>query len=112
MTVLKLTKDEAVSFFSALFGGEHHIPGHAVIPVGVGGYYVDSSIPMATYDGRMLTNLVFLAHERAVRVEISPCRGSRLRISIWKRVRSGEYYERHPTLEDAHKDWKLGQIRL
>ena len=98
------TLDSATKFFGELFGGVHHIPGYKVIPVGIGGFKVRCRAPMATYDNAMLTKLVMMCHDQAVRAEISPGMGF-FTINIWKRQRQGEYYERHPEISEAIEKW-------
>lgn len=57
---------------------------------------------MSTVDRWDLTELVFLAHDEALRVEIqSSAAEPGIRIFITARQRSGEFWETHPTLEDA-----------
>ena len=58
--------------------------------------------PLSTFDGRELTALVMLAHDRAIRLEVSGCGPHRVQLSFSRRGRrTGNMYERHPTLE-AH----------
>lgn len=101
-----LTLKTATIFFGQLFGGVHHIPGCKVTPIGIGGFKVKVTAPMATYDNALLTKLVVMAHEESIRVEIAPERGQCFSINIFQRQRDGEYYERHPTMEDATKFFK------
>jgi len=100
-----LTKEEATEFFSILFHGEHHIPSD-VKPFGHG--WKISAHSMATYDFDELTRLVFLAHDRCVRVEIVPSGPGRIGIAIWKRHgRNGDMYSRHPTIKCALVNWRM-----
>lgn len=55
----------------------------------------------STFDGGTLTNLVFLAHDRCVRIEISPMSRSSLLLRFHQRKRIGGMGQRHPTLEQA-----------
>lgn len=99
-----MTKEQAVEFFAELFLGEHHIPRSGVKGFGFG-WAVIYDGDFATFDAEMLTRLVFLAHDRCVRAEVSHA-GMHLRISIWQRVREGRKSQRHPTLETALSDWR------
>ena len=104
-----MTHDEAVAFFSALFRGAHHIPGSRykganVKPYGVG-WCVLTHQDLSTYDFDVLTRLVFLAHDRAVRVEVSAAMRY-VRIAIWQRRREGDIGHRHPTIEQALESWR------
>lgn len=55
----------------------------------------------STYDNDKLTKLCFLAHHRAVRVEIYPHSFKYLRLVFSRRSRLGAMHERHPSLEQA-----------
>jgi hypothetical protein len=95
-----MQKEEAVAFFSDVFGGEHHIPG-TVHPFGQG-WSVAGLLLAATYDGDLLTRMVVLAHDRCVRLEIRAYHPQSLQIAIHKRsAREGRMFDRHPTLEAA-----------
>lgn len=101
-----LTRDEAIAFFSAFYGGEHHIPAGkhtgsiGVKAWGVGWTVTDDSGSLASFDFDGLTRLVLAAHDQCIRVEVSPA-GKALRIAIWRRQREGAMSSRHPTIEQA-----------
>jgi len=59
----------------------------------------------STFDYRNLTTLVLLAHHMAIRIEIRPCTPRLLRLRFSARTRDGQIYYRHPTIEDAIKDF-------
>ena len=102
----EMTKEDATQFFAQLFGGEHHIPGtKGVMPFGEG-WCVNTWQDFATFDGNLLTELVFMAHDKAVRVEIVNGGTKRVKIVIHQRVREGRLYDRHPTLEEAVTEWR------
>lgn len=61
---------------------------------------------LATFDLDTLTRLVFLAHDRCVRVEISPRANRYFTMRFHPRKRDGKGFERHPTLEDAVAAWR------
>lgn len=96
-----LTKEEATAFFSELYYGEHHIPKHQVHEFGYGWMVKHDRGDLATFDYNELTRLVLMAHDKCIRVSISPLSKSTLQIAIWKRQREGSMSERHPTLEQA-----------
>ena len=99
------TKDQAEEFFSALFFGKHHIPSE-VRPYGLG-WKVNAHASLATYDFDTLTRLVFLAHDRCVRVEIVQGGPGRVGVVIWRRAgRFGDIYSRHPSIEQALLLWR------
>jgi hypothetical protein len=58
---------------------------------------------LSTYDSRLLTDLVLMAHQRAIRVQISPRSYRNLTLTFHPR-KSGmehEWHERHPTIDEA-----------
>lgn len=95
---------EAEDFFSELYLGKHHIPAK-IKPFGQG-WCINHSGDLSTFDGNTLTRLVFLAHDKCMRVEIQQGGRKAVKIAIWKRVRYGSIYERHPTIEDALVQWR------
>lgn len=100
-----MPKDDAVEFFAELFLGKHHIPRGGVQEWGNGwcvNYYGD----LSTYDFDKLTRLVFLAHDRCVRAEVTHSGPRMVRICIWQRERQGNIAERHPTIEEALARWR------
>lgn len=55
---------------------------------------------LCTYDNSLLTQLVILAHDRCIRVEISPCNMQLLKIAFTARDdREGPIHRRHPHIE-------------
>ncbi len=101
----QMPHEEAVAFFSAFYGGEHHFP-HKIKDWGTGWSMLHRA-DLSTYDFDALTRLVFMAHDRCVRVEVSHVNMSYLRIAIHKRRRSdGRMYEVHPTLAEAIEAWR------
>jgi hypothetical protein len=99
-----MPKEDAVSFLSEFFGGEHHIPGK-VREFGFG-WYVNVYGSLATYDFNELTRLVLLAHDHCVRVELSACNMQYMKLAIHKRERTGQMYNRHPTMEEVMSSWR------
>lgn len=88
--------------------GAHHLTGK-ITACGYGnGVEYNATVELSTFDFGRLTNLVFLAHDRCIRVEIQPNSSSRLKILCHKRKgRRGMFAERHPTIERALRQWRL-----
>jgi hypothetical protein len=100
-----VTKEQAVSFFAELFGGEHHIP-NGLKPYG-SGWKVSCYGDLSTFDFDRLTRLVFLAHDRCVRAVVEQSGPRMVGIVIWQRAkREGSICERHPTIEQALEMWR------
>lgn len=56
----------------------------------------------SSFDNHGLTALVFLAHDHAVRIEISACNMQYMTLRLHPRVRTGDCgMTRHPTIEEA-----------
>jgi hypothetical protein len=56
---------------------------------------------LSTYDFDILTKLVVLAHDMAIRLTIAPASSRYLRLIFHKREREGHISRRHPSLEQA-----------
>lgn len=95
---MTLTEEEAKAFFSEFFYGDHHIP-KGLSRYGEG-WCVNVAGSLATFDRDDLTRLVFMAHDKAIRVEIAPASPKTLKIAIHKRQRTGSIYQRHPSIDD------------
>lgn len=99
--MVHLTQQQAIEFFSEFYGGEHHIPGWKPKPCGFGWSVNHDRGELATFDFNQLTRLVFMAHDKCIRVEVYPEKKGVMRIAIWQRQREGSIDARHPTLEQA-----------
>ena len=64
-----------------------------------------SDTSIATYDRHDLTRLVFLAHDRAIRVSVSASRAG-LALLLHPRSRDGASLPKHPTLDEAMECWR------
>jgi hypothetical protein len=62
--------------------------------------------PLSTFDFDNLTRLVFLAHDHALRVELSGAAPGAIRLRFHQRRREGDIFERHPTIGRALKAWR------
>lgn len=106
-----MSYEEAVTFFSAFFRGEHHIPhgdrhtGREGVKAYGDGWLVHATGDLATWDFDGLTRLVFLAHDYGYRASVEGIGPGRVRIAIWKRGREGRMSHRHPTLAQAVEAW-------
>jgi len=99
-----MPEEVAEAFFSDLYGGPHHIPSK-LKRFGLG-WAVIFHGDLASYDGDMLTRLVFMAHDHCVRASVQSGRGGRGMIAIHPRIRAGRLMQRHPTLEEAVEQWR------
>jgi hypothetical protein len=103
---LPMTIEEATDFFEELYYGTHHFPNK--IKAFGSGWSMNHFGDLSTYDGNLLTRLVFLAHDKCYRAEIQHSSSKYcLKICIWKRyVREGSIEKRHPTIETALDKWR------
>ena len=89
-----------------LIGGEHHLCGK-LKEYGSGIEYNTRHDSLATYDFNLLTRMVFMAHDRLIRVEIKPSGPGMLKWCLWQRTkREGSMFERHPTIETALNNYR------
>lgn len=95
-----MTKEQAIDFFSELYGGEHHIPGKGVKEWG-SGWRVHHYGDLSTYDYSLLTKFVLMCHDRCVRGSIIPNAFKDIKLCIWQRTREGGLSQSHPTIEQA-----------
>ena len=93
-----------------LFYGIYHINQNSLDRVNwENQYHIEISIgwtSWSTFDFSNLTRLVFLAHHRAIRVDLSPCNFTHIELMFHQRSRSKEIARGHPTLDDAVKTFK------
>jgi hypothetical protein len=99
-----MDKEVALDFFAAVLGGRHHVP---TLKEWGFGWCITLYGHMSTYDSDRLTALVMLAHDRAMRVEISACNMQYIRLAVHQRSHAADrFYSRHPTLEQATAEWR------
>lgn len=90
---------KAADAIAAALGGHHRM--REPKPFGKGVRVVMFGSVAATYDSDGLTRLCVHAHDRAVRIEVTPG-GRYLAVNAWYRGRrDGSIFERHPTLAEA-----------
>ena len=91
------------NFLCDMSGGSHHVY-EKVHPVCDFGIKINTQRDFATYDFDLLTQIVIMAHKRAIRVEFSGSGPNMVKLLISVRQHDKEskisYYERHPSLED------------
>jgi len=91
------------NFLCDMFGGSHHVH-EKVHPVCDFGIKINTQRDFATYDFNLMTQIVIMAHKRAIRVEFSGSGPNMVKLTITARQHDKEsklsYYERHPSLED------------
>lgn len=91
---------EYACMLADVVGGFHHIAA-PIKPLAHGITASPFSSGFSTFDSDQLTRLVFLAHDRAIRVEIRSSNPYRIKLCMWKRQREGDGMSRHPSLEQA-----------
>src|SRR5262249_33958770 len=93
-----------------LFSGIYHLEGATLIDWS-NNHHIEVRVAhkeWATFDSSLLTRLVFLCHDRCVRVSINPRGHHSLTLLFHPRQRDGGVWSRHPTLEQAiadHRQW-------
>lgn len=80
------------------YRGAHHVPR---VRVGDRWLEVNHCGDLSTADGDLLTRLVVLAHDAAVRVEISSSAPFMVKITLHARRRTNRNMTNHPTLDEA-----------
>lgn len=99
-----LSKQEATDFFAEFFYGEHHIA-YDIKEYGQG-WSTLTHATLATTDFNNLTRLVFMAHEKGIRVEIIPAGPKLLSLALHKREAGNiDLIKGHPTIEQALDKW-------
>lgn len=90
-----------------LFGGFHHFPGGGkkLRAVRWDDFYVavllQHGTEAATYDGCLLTNMVFLGHALCIRTSLSGRGMERMELQLHPRARTEGICYRHPRLDEA-----------
>ena len=97
-----------VDLIADLLGGGHHLPGaRSIRPHGDGVAINIRFATLSSTDPDALTRLVFLAHDRCIRVEVSGAAPGCLKIILHRRhKRDGRFWQRHPTIEQALDTWR------
>jgi hypothetical protein len=96
---------DVADLLGELFLGIYHLPSNRLLKVEWdNNYCIEITIgweDWSTIDFDVLTRLVFLAHHRAIRVDMDASTHNYMKLRFWQRNRSGDYYHRHPTLREA-----------
>ena len=101
---------ECIALFCDLVGGQHNLNGN-FLNLGGNGVCINQKRSFATYDDNWLTKLVFMAHDRCIRVELQAAGHGNMRVILFKRAgRDGRMLERHPTLEHAIESFRNPSI--
>ena len=97
---------ECYQLLADLYLGFHHVHG-AVHEWGNGIKFNTHITRLASTDFDGLTRLVFLAHDRMIRVEVVPSGPRMIGLTLHKRHRrDGGMSQRHPTIEQALEAWR------
>lgn len=102
--------EQVANLLGDLFVGIYHLNGAAAMDW-ANTHHIEIRVAhkeWASVDSNLLTKLVFLAHDRCLRVSISPRGHHSLTLLFHSRQRDGGIWERHPTLEQAvaeHRRW-------
>ena len=93
---------KSLLLLSCVFGGLHNTPSLKKFDW-QNKYWTEitTSTPLSTFDSDLLTRFVILAHDLAVRVEITSHNKQILSIQFHQRQREGDFMQRHPTIETA-----------
>lgn len=86
-----------------LFSGLYHLDGAEKVDW-ANDHHIEVRVAYkewASVDSNLLTKLVFLAHDRCLRVSISPRSAHAQTLLFHQRRRAGGTWERHPTIEQA-----------
>ena len=103
---------ECYRVLASVFGGFHHIDGEP--KRFAEGIEVNTSLGCwSTFDHDDLTRLVFTGHDHCIRFEVRSSGPRMLKLCAWKRhTRTGQLFERHPTLEEAVTKWRESNITV
>ena len=92
-------QQECIDLLATVFGGRHHI--NELVPVGDKAIAMHCATALSTFDNGYLTHLTVLAHEKAIRVEISAYKSDLRLLLSYRGNREGRIYDRHPDLTTA-----------
>ncbi len=98
----------AEAMLSRVFGGMHHVYSLKKGPFNCCVLYWTCVHrgDLATFDSDILTRLVLGAHEYRLRVELTNGGPRRIKVIVSDRkLRIGDYFSRHPTIEEALRNW-------
>ena len=102
--------EQAANLLGDLFSGLYHLDTALKVDWS-NAHHIEVRVSgkgLATFDSNLLTRLVFLAHDRCLRVEVEPRSNWSLTLVFHQRQREGCTWQRHPTIEQAlaeHRQW-------
>lgn len=102
----EFTKEEALDFFAEVLGGRHHVP---ELKEWGQGWKIYSEHCLSTFDGDLLTRLVWAAHRYLYRIEILPCNFRYVNIIVNKRLgpvsnKELDFYSKHRDVKEMIRD--------
>lgn len=103
ITNLSPLGEHVADLLSDLFVGLYHLDGAEKVDW-ANDHHIEVRVvykEFATFDTNLLTKLVFLAHDRCLRVSVNPRSPHALTLLFHQRRRAGGVFERHPTIEQA-----------
>lgn len=95
--------EQVADLLGDLFSGLYHLDGAEKVDW-ANGHHIEVRIAhkeWGSFDSNLLTKLVFLAHDRCLRVSMNPRSHYALTLLFHQRQRDGGVWERHPTIEQA-----------
>jgi hypothetical protein len=103
ITSLSPLGEQVADLLGDLFVGLYHLDGAESVDW-ANDHHIEVRVrykEWASFDTNLLTKLVFLAHDRCIRVSVSPRSHLALTLLFHQRQRDGGTWARHPTIEDA-----------
>lgn len=96
---------KVADLLDAVWSGIYHLPASLIDRVDwTDDYCITVVVPghaLATVDFDLLTRLVVLCHDAALRLEIGSANPRNVRLTFHQRQRTGGMSKRHPTMEEA-----------
>lgn len=110
--VLSPLGERVADLVGELVQGIYHLGDRAFQPNWAHDHFIELRLrqDLATFDGNMLTRLVFLAHDYCIRVEVSPCNPQFLSLMFHQRKPTGSMWARHPSIRQALEAFERGRI--
>jgi hypothetical protein len=110
ITELSPLGEQVADLLGDLFVGLYHLEGAASLDW-ANDHHIEVRVvhkDWASFDSNLLTKLIFLAHDRCLRVSLNPRSHHAMTLLFHQRKREGGVWERHPTIEQAleeHRKW-------
>ena len=101
-------KDRAESLLDFVYRGLWHCPPIHISRGANTYWHINHRGYLSTYDGDLLTRFVLGAHHYCLRVSLAPSGPGMVEVRIHNRKgRDGDFYERHPTIQQAIESAEL-----